>query len=60
MAVDDLLRFAHRPAGYRDVKTMIEQVPNVCAHHQSGSEYNDFFHVKVLSRRPLAAASHPM
>ncbi len=52
VTVDDLLRLAHRSAGDGDVETMVEQIPHVSANHQSGSEYNNFLHERVLSQRP--------
>jgi len=55
MAIEDVLRLAHRTAGDGDVKTIIEQIPNMGADHQPGSEYHNSFHVRVLSQWPLAA-----
>jgi len=58
VAIEDVLRLAHRAAGNGDVKSVIEQISNVGADHQPGSKYHNSFHLKVLSPWPHMATLH--
>ncbi len=57
VAVENVLRLAHRTTGDRDLESMIQQIAHMSPHHQAGTKYDDSFHLKSPSelRAPGAA-----